>query len=96
MPETMVLVGANRGIGAAAARHLSPRVVLMGARCANGPVGPETANAAPNFGLEGASPALRTTLQVPIPLADVLAATDFALAVSAVARRIDLAQVRAA
>lgn len=113
----------------ALARAAKPRVVLMGALYAHGPVGPEVANTASKFGLEGAALALQVSLgplgigvtlinpgnvataeveadvaegrfadQVPIPLADVTAAIDFALAISgdAVARRIDLAQARAA
>lgn len=118
-----------QALAPALARAPTPRVVLVGALYANGPVGPEVANAASKFGLEGAALALQAALgahgvgvtllnpgnvataeveadiaegrfvpQVPVPMADVLAAIDFALAVSAdaVPRRIDLAQRRAA
>lgn len=106
-----------------------PRIVLIGALYANATVGPEVANAASKFGLEGAALALGAALrpqgiavtlinpgnvataeveadiaegrfapQGPIPMADLLAAIDFALTASAeaVPRRIDLAQTRPA
>jgi NAD(P)-dependent dehydrogenase (short-subunit alcohol dehydrogenase family) len=115
-----------QALAPALARAPRPRIVLMGALYAGGPVGPEVANAASKFGLEGAALALGAALgpqrigvtlinpgnvataeveadiaegrfapQLPIPMADLLAAVDFALAVSADAapRRIDLAQV---
>jgi NAD(P)-dependent dehydrogenase (short-subunit alcohol dehydrogenase family) len=96
MSGTIVLVGASREMGAAAARYRSPCVGLMGALYANGPVGPEAVNAAAPFGLEGAALALRTALGplgvgvTPINPGNV--ATGEA---DAVARWIDMAQVRA-
>jgi NAD(P)-dependent dehydrogenase (short-subunit alcohol dehydrogenase family) len=118
-----------QALAPALAKATTPRIVLMGALYAHSPIGPEVANAASKFGLEGAALALGAALrpqgigvtlinpgnvataeveadvaegrfapQAPIPMADLLAAIDFALAVSAdaVPRRIDLAQTRPA
>jgi NAD(P)-dependent dehydrogenase (short-subunit alcohol dehydrogenase family) len=118
-----------QALAPALARAANPRIVLMGALYAHGPIGPEVANVASKFGLEGAAVALGTALkpqgigvtlinpgnvatgeveadvadgrfapQLPIPMADLLAAIDFVLAVSpdVVPCRIDLAQKRPA